>query len=84
MADLEQQLRELSKERFESFVHQYLVANYPNAGIQRVDGSGGYAGIDSFSGTLASGPTTALHRRLILRSGWHVAPRPEHRTAEFR
>ncbi len=55
MADLEQQLRELSKDRFESFVHQYLVAQYPGADILRVDGSGGDAGVDSFQGNLAHG-----------------------------
>jgi hypothetical protein len=69
MAGLEQQLRELSKERFESFVHQYLVANYPNAGIQRVDGIGGDTGIDSFSGTLASGPTIWQSKQIPQSTG---------------
>lgn len=56
MGDLEQQLRGLSKENFESFVHQFLVARYPGAEIKRVDGAGGDAGIDSFQGNLDSGP----------------------------
>jgi hypothetical protein len=55
MGDLEQQLRELSKDRFESFVHQYLVSKYPGADIKRVEGSGGDAGVDSFQGLLSSG-----------------------------
>jgi hypothetical protein len=56
MGDLELQLREFSKERFEIFVHQYLAAKYPGADIKRVEGSGGDAGIDTFRGLLASSP----------------------------
>ena len=56
MSDLEQQLRYLSKEKFESFIHQLLDAKYPGAGITRVEGAGGDEGIDSFQGTLSNGP----------------------------
>jgi hypothetical protein len=56
MDDLERQLRDFSKEKFELFVHQYLLAKYPGAEIKRVDGTGGDAGIDTFRGLLASGP----------------------------
>lgn len=56
MPSLLQQLRELSKEAFEEFVHQYLNSRYPRADIKRVEGSGGDEGIDSFSGMLSSGP----------------------------
>jgi len=56
VSDLEQQLRALSEERFESLVHQILVAKYPGADIKRVEGSGGDEGIDSFSGMLEIGP----------------------------
>jgi hypothetical protein len=55
MSDLEQQLRDLSKEKFESLIHQLLDAKYPGADIKRVDGSGGDKGIDSFRGTLTVG-----------------------------
>lgn len=55
MSDLEQQVRDLSKEKFESLIHQLLGAKYPSAGITRVDGSGGDKGIDSFRGTLSTG-----------------------------
>jgi hypothetical protein len=56
MRDLEQRFRELDKDSFELFVHQYLIAKYPGAGIKKVDGAGGDAGVDSFSGMLLSGP----------------------------
>jgi hypothetical protein len=56
MVDFERQLRDLGKDIFESFVHQYLTSAFPAAGIKRADGSGGDDGIDSFSGSLASGP----------------------------
>lgn len=56
MSELEQQLRELSKEAFESLVHQLLMFKYPGAGIKRVDGTGGDQGIDSFWGELSRGP----------------------------
>jgi hypothetical protein len=56
MRDLGQRLRELDKDSFESFVHQYLTTKYPGAGIKKVDGAGGDAGVDSFSGLLLSGP----------------------------
>jgi hypothetical protein len=53
--EIEQQLRELGKEEFESFVHQYLVARYLGAEIKRVDGAGGDGGVDSFEGQLETG-----------------------------
>lgn len=56
MADLERHLRELSSEKFESLAHQFLVAEFPGAGIKRVEGAGGDGGLDSFAGLLASGP----------------------------
>jgi hypothetical protein len=56
MSSLEQQLRRLSKEQFESLVHQVLTAKYPGAGVKKVEGSGGDEGIDSFSGLLDIGP----------------------------
>jgi hypothetical protein len=56
MANLEQELRGFDKAKFESFVQQYLWAQYPGAGIKQVDGAGGDGGIDSFKGTLSSGP----------------------------
>ena len=56
MINLEQPLLRLSKENFESLVHQVLVAKYPNAGIKKVEGSGGDQGVDSFSGLLDAGP----------------------------
>jgi hypothetical protein len=55
MSDLEQQLHRLSKERFESLVHQVLTAKYPSADINRAEGSGGDQGVDSFSGLLDIG-----------------------------
>ncbi|HTW30518.1 MAG TPA: hypothetical protein VMD76_02505, partial [Candidatus Sulfotelmatobacter sp.] len=55
MSDLEQQLRDLSEEKFESLIHQLLDAKYPGAGITRVNGSGGDKGIDSFRGMLSIG-----------------------------
>jgi hypothetical protein len=55
MSDLEQQLRDLSKEKFEALIHQLLDAKYPGADIKRVEGSGGDKGIDSFQGTLSIG-----------------------------
>ncbi|WP_353073436.1 hypothetical protein [Tunturiibacter gelidiferens] len=57
MNEIEQQLRGLGKEEFESFVHQYLVAKYPGAEIKRVDGAGGDGGVDSFQGQLDTGPS---------------------------
>jgi hypothetical protein len=56
MSDLEQQLRHLGKEKFESLIHQLLDAKYPGASIKRVEGAGGDEGIDSFQGTLSNGP----------------------------
>jgi hypothetical protein len=56
MTSLQKRLRELSKEKFESLVHQYLLQKYPCAGIKKVDGIGGDEGIDSFSGVLSDGP----------------------------
>lgn len=56
MGELEQELRRFSKEKFESFVFQYLVAKYPGAGIKGVDGAGGDSGVDNFKGELACGP----------------------------
>ncbi|HWZ50785.1 MAG TPA: hypothetical protein VNW54_04910 [Granulicella sp.] len=55
MSDLELQQRELSKDQFESFIHQLLMAKYPGAEIKRVDGAGGDEGIDSFLGLLRVG-----------------------------
>lgn len=56
MGNLERQLRELSKDSFETFVNQYLLARYPGADIKQVDGSGGDGGVDSFSGVIGSDP----------------------------
>jgi len=56
MITLQQRLRELGKEKFESLVHQMLLKKYPGAGIKRCDGTGGDEGIDSFSGDLSDGP----------------------------
>jgi hypothetical protein len=56
MITLQQRLRELSKEKFESLVHQMLLQKFPGAGIKRCDGTGGDEGIDSFSGDLSDGP----------------------------
>ncbi len=56
MGDLGRRLRELGKDQFESFVHQYLLAQYPGANIKRVEGSGGDLGIDAFQGLLSDGP----------------------------
>lgn len=56
MTDLQQRLRELSKVKFEQFVHAYLNAIFPGADIKAVDGSGGDAGIDCFSGNLGDKP----------------------------
>lgn len=56
MADLLRELRDLSKEKFELFVHQFLLSRFPGAEVKRADGTGGDAGVDSFSGLLSSGP----------------------------
>lgn len=56
MITLQQRLRELGKEKFESLVHQILLKKYPGAGIKRCDGTGGDEGVDSFSGDLSDGP----------------------------
>lgn len=54
---------------FESFVYQVLKARYPNAGIKKVDGSGGDQGIDAFQGTLAEGPAIWQSKRFEGRLG---------------
>lgn len=54
---------------FESFVYQVLKARYPNAGIKKVDGSGGDQGIDAFQGTLADGPAIWQVKRFQGRVG---------------
>ncbi len=56
MGDLLLQLRELSKDRWESFVQQYLRSKYPGMDIKRSEGAGGDAGIDSFYGQLDEKP----------------------------
>ena len=55
MIALQSRLRELSKEEFECFVHQFLLAKFPGGSIKKVDGTGGDRGIDSFSGILSDG-----------------------------
>jgi hypothetical protein len=69
VSDLELQLRELSKEQFESLIHQFLMAKYPTADIKRVDGTGGDEGIDSFSGILNSGPAIWQSKHFSNRLG---------------
>jgi hypothetical protein len=56
MVNLQQRLRELSKESFESLIHQILLRKYPGGGIKKSEGTGGDQGIDSFSGNLTDGP----------------------------
>jgi hypothetical protein len=56
MTELMQALRDMSRDRFELFVHQFLRARYPAANITKIAGDGGDQGIDSFSGTLSNGP----------------------------
>jgi hypothetical protein len=56
MIALSQRLRELSRDEFESLVHQLLLSKFPGAGIKRPEGIGGDRGIDCFLGTLADGP----------------------------
>lgn len=56
MQALYQRLKEIDPDRFEKLSYQILAERYPEAGITRVDGSGGDRGLDSFSGTLADGP----------------------------
>ena len=57
MISLAKRLRELNKEEFESLIHQFLLAKFPGADIKKVDGIGGDQGIDSFTGSLADGPS---------------------------
>lgn len=54
--DLAKEIAQLSPDHFEAFVFHALRAKYPGANIIKVDGSGGDAGIDLFSGSLSSGP----------------------------
>ena len=56
MRSLEQRLKGLGKDQFESLVHEFLLSRFPGAGIKKVDGTGGDRGIDSFSGDLQDGP----------------------------
>jgi hypothetical protein len=69
MAIPEQEIRLMDDKTFESFVYQVLSARYPNAGIKKVDGSGGDQGIDAFQGTLAEGPAIWQFKRFEGRVG---------------
>lgn len=54
MNDLEMDLRDLSKERFESLIYQLLVAKYPSAGITRSREAAGTRASIAFKAYLAA------------------------------